>query len=212
MQDTPGIAGERQGVRQNSFEPNRFLAGTDLGRAGNRGELHASAKAEAATGWAAMMSRFRSADLMQPYGEAHQRKENGQSGQAGKKTDELLALHGRFYTIAESVQGRPLLSCKIPPMLRSPVFRIAVLLVALAFLLPLAVVACSCTDCFWSTSLDCCPPSCCSCCVHSPSVVTASVWAVPHPALIEAEPNPPENSYPSFRSLDIFHVPKPSLV
>jgi hypothetical protein len=107
-------------------------------------------------------------------------------------------------------------SCKIPPMPptpRRPAYRLAVLLAALAFLLPLAAIAGACTDCLWGApqgSQDCCPPSCCSCCAHSPSVLTASVWMALVPSPAAAMPEPQENSYPSLRSRDIFHVPKSS--
>jgi hypothetical protein len=102
-------------------------------------------------------------------------------------------------------------SCKIPAMVRRPAYRLAVLLAALAFLLPLAAIAGSCTactDCLWGAAQDCCPASCCSCCVHSPSVLTASVWVALQPAPADAMPSPQENSSPSCRSRDVFHVPK----
>jgi len=98
------------------------------------------------------------------------------------------------------------------PMLRRPSARFTVLLVALACLLPLVPVASACTDCLLSVSLDCCPPACCSCCANTPSVMTASLWAVPRPVPVDAAPIPLGDSYSSFRPHDIFHVPKPSLV
>lgn len=104
-------------------------------------------------------------------------------------------------------------SCKIPPMVRRPLLRFAVLLAALAFLLPLAAVADSCTDCLGGTGYpDCCPPSCCSCCVHGPSVLIASIWGTPRPVMVDAAPNPHEDPSPSSSPRDIFHVPKLSLV
>lgn len=49
--------------------------------------------------------------------------------------------------------------------------RLAALLAALALLLPLGAAAeASCADCLWEAAQDCCPPSCCPCCVHAPAV------------------------------------------
>ena len=101
----------------------------------------------------------------------------------------------------------------MPPIRRRPAYRLAVLLAALAFLLPLAAVAGSCADCLWGAhqaAQDCCAPSCCSCCVHSPSVLTAPVLVALQPAPAAAMPDPQDSSSPSFRSRDVFHVPKPS--
>jgi len=93
-------------------------------------------------------------------------------------------------------------------MPRRPAYRLAVLLAVLAFLLPLAAVAGSCADCLWGAHDDCCAPSCCSCCVHSPSVLTAPVLVALQPAPAAAMQDPQDSSSPSFRSRDIFHVPK----
>jgi hypothetical protein len=97
-------------------------------------------------------------------------------------------------------------------MARRSVLRFAALLAALAFLLPLAAIADSCADCLWAVSPDCCPPSCCPCCVHGPSVLTASIWGAVHPQTIDIAPNPHQDPSPSSPPRDIFHVPKPSLV
>lgn len=86
----------------------------------------------------------------------------------------------------------------------------ALLLAALAFLLPLGAAADSCADCLGGGSPDCCPPSCCPCCVHGPSVLTASVWATPGPAMIDVAPLPQQDPWPSSPPRDIFHVPKPA--
>jgi len=123
--------------------------------------------------------------------------------------------HPTFGAVYASVRGsglRTLVSCKIPAMVRRLAYRFVVVLAALALLLPLASVAGSCADCLWGNSRDCCPPSCCPCCVHSPSILTASVWVALHPAPLDAVPNPQENPYPSLHPRDIFHVPKSSLV
>ncbi len=95
-----------------------------------------------------------------------------------------------------------------PPMTRRSVLRFAALLAATAFLLPLAVVACSCADCLWA---GCCP-DCCPCCVQCPSVLTASVQGSPHPVPADAAPRLLEDRSPTSPPGDIFHVPKLPLV
>ena len=97
-------------------------------------------------------------------------------------------------------------------MVRAPLLRFAVLLAALAFLLPSVAGAAACTDCLDGASPDCCPPSCCSCCVHSPSVLTALIRVALHPAPVDLALSPQQDPSPSFDPRDVFHVPKPSLV
>jgi hypothetical protein len=91
--------------------------------------------------------------------------------------------------------------------------RCAALLALLAFLLPLAAVADPCVDCLGESSPDCCPPSCCSCCLHGPSpVLTAAALRAPLPAVTARTPGAPADEDPSPHSRDIFHVPKPVLL
>ena len=98
-------------------------------------------------------------------------------------------------------------------MVRRPALRFAVLLAALAFLLPLAAMAESCEDCLWGAdSPACCPPSCCPCCVHGPSVMTASAWGAVHPVPVVVASHQRQGPYPSSPPGDIFHVPKSSLL
>jgi len=110
--------------------------------------------------------------------------------------------------------GHEAFSCRLPPMVRRPALRLAVLLAALAFLLPLAAGAACCEDCLWGAGAAavCCPPSCCPCCVHGPSILTASDWGVLHPAPADLPANPRQGPYPSSPPGDIFHVPKSSLL
>lgn len=96
--------------------------------------------------------------------------------------------------------------------MRRPALRCAALLAALLFLLPVAVLADSCEDCLWASSPECCPPSCCSCCVPGPSGVAASVWPAPHPTMVAVAPVAQDDPHPTVPPRDIFHVPKPSLV
>lgn len=103
----------------------------------------------------------------------------------------------------------------MPPMTRRSVLRFAVLLAALALLLPLAALAGSCTDCLWAASPDsagCCPPSCCSCCAHGLSVLTIAVWGDFGPARSGLVMDLKEDGCLSMSSRDVFHVPKASLV
>lgn len=86
--------------------------------------------------------------------------------------------------------------------------RLAALLAALALLLPLAAVEASCADCLWEdASQDCCPPSCCPCCVHAPAVTGVERG----PALL-AEAGlagrPAEACTLSPDPRAVFHVPK----
>lgn len=100
---------------------------------------------------------------------------------------------------------------KYPPMVCRPALRFAALLAVLAFLLPLAAVAESCEDCLWGAgSPACCPPSCCPCCIHGPSVLTAS-WGALHPVSVNLATIPRQDTYPSSPPGEIFHVPKSSL-
>lgn len=89
-----------------------------------------------------------------------------------------------------------------------PVLRCAAVVAVLAFLLPLGALADSCADCLWAASPDCCPPSCCSCCVHGTFVLIGAACEAPRPALADLASNPPAPPYPSSPARDIFHVPK----
>jgi hypothetical protein len=107
--------------------------------------------------------------------------------------------------------GAHRLSDKIPPMVRRPVLRFAFLLVVLAFLLPLAAAEGSCTDCLCGASADCCPPSCCACCLPIASDLTP-VRVDVQAAAVAVVPGAQEGPVPSFDPRDIFHVPKTSPV
>jgi hypothetical protein len=48
--------------------------------------------------------------------------------------------------------------------------------------------------------------------MHGPSVLTTSVGAAAHSAMVGVAPSPQDESSLSFHPRDIFHVPKPSLV
>jgi hypothetical protein len=95
--------------------------------------------------------------------------------------------------------------------MRRSVLRFAVLMTALALLLPLAALADSCTDCLWESSPECCPPSCCSCCAHGLSVLTVSVWGDFGPARSGLAVDPAEGGCLSMSPRDVFHVPKASV-
>lgn len=97
-------------------------------------------------------------------------------------------------------------------MPRRSVLRFAWLLAALAFLLPLAAVADTCSDCLWAVSPDCCPPACCSCCVPGLSVLTASAWGALPLETLDLASSPLADRPLSFHPRDVFHVPKPSLI
>ncbi len=84
------------------------------------------------------------------------------------------------------------------------------LLAALALLLPLAALADSCTDCLGGESPDCCPPSCCHCCFHSPSALMVSVHEDFGPARTGLALDPKEEGCLSVSPRDVFHVPKAS--
>ena len=90
--------------------------------------------------------------------------------------------------------------------------RLAAVLTVLAFLLPLAALADSCVDCLWASTHECCPPACCSCCVHTLSVVATAAWGDPRPATVGRAPDPREDRFFSFHPRDVFHVPKPFLI
>lgn len=102
-------------------------------------------------------------------------------------------------------------SCKIRPMMSRSALRLAALLTVLAFLLPLAALADSCTDCLRAASEECCPPACCSCCAHGPSVLTASIGGAPRRSTVDRTPISRDDRFSAFHPRDVFHVPKPSL-
>ena len=97
-------------------------------------------------------------------------------------------------------------------MVCRPELRFAAVLVALAFLLPIATLADSCPDCLWADSPDCCPPACCPCCVHGPSVLTVAIGSALRAAVVASARSPQEGLDPSIHPRDIFHVPKPALL
>ena len=95
-------------------------------------------------------------------------------------------------------------------MARLSLIRFAALLAVLAMLLPMAALADSCADCLWGASPDCCPPSCCPCCVQVSSALTVSHGAdpgLPGGRLTEAAQD--RRASPDPR--DVLHVPKLSL-
>ena len=93
---------------------------------------------------------------------------------------------------------------------RRPSLRFLALLAVLAFLVPLAAGAGCCADCLFSVSPDCCPPACCACCGHGPSVAASSAWASLRPVAVARMQVPPAVSLLSSHTRDVFHVPKPS--
>jgi hypothetical protein len=97
-------------------------------------------------------------------------------------------------------------------MTRRSALRLPVLLAALALVLPLVAIADSCVDCLWAASPDCCPPSCCSCCVHGGAALSG--FARLDAGLGEAglAGDPAEDRALPADPRDIFHVPKSSLV
>jgi hypothetical protein len=92
---------------------------------------------------------------------------------------------------------------------RSALFVLA-LLTVLTLLAPVAAVADPCPDCGGS-SQGCCPSQGCPCCLAVCSILTAGVRA--HPVLTPAglAGEPPADRCLSADSVDVFHVPKPSL-
>lgn len=84
--------------------------------------------------------------------------------------------------------------------------RPAVLLAVLALLLPLAAEA-SCADCLLEASQDCCPPSCCPCCVHAPAVAGAA-RALALLAEAGLAGHPAEACTLTSNPRSVFHVPK----
>ncbi|HEX6904213.1 MAG TPA: hypothetical protein VF789_31175 [Thermoanaerobaculia bacterium] len=94
-------------------------------------------------------------------------------------------------------------------MARPSMLRFAVLLGILAMLLPVAALADSCTDCLGADSVDCCPPSCCPCCLQLSPAPAAVLGAAPaHAEADLAERAPERHASPDPR--DVLHVPKTS--
>lgn len=91
---------------------------------------------------------------------------------------------------------------------RPSLFRFAALLAFLAMLLPVVAAANSCTDCLWGAdSPECCPHSCCSCCVQLSPAPTLFLGTVPAHAgadLVEGAQDPHVAPDPR----DVLHVPK----
>lgn len=97
-------------------------------------------------------------------------------------------------------------------MARSPLLRYSALLALLAVLLPMAALADSCADCLGAESSDCCPPSCCPCCVQLSPVLAAFLGAAA-PAHAEADlAERPQERHASPDPRDVLHVPKTSRV
>jgi hypothetical protein len=95
-------------------------------------------------------------------------------------------------------------------MARRSLLRLFALLALLAFLLPIAAIAEACEDCLWSVSPECCPPSCCTCCLQIPSSLSAMPDLSPP---VEAGPAGDRAETRSLLSPphDVFHVPKSPL-
>jgi hypothetical protein len=93
---------------------------------------------------------------------------------------------------------------------RRSVLSLAALLAALALLLPLAALADSCTDCLWASSPECCPPSCCSCCVQGLSALTVAAWEGFSLSQAGLAMDPAEGGGLSMSPRGVFHVPKAS--
>lgn len=89
--------------------------------------------------------------------------------------------------------------------------RFAALLVAVAFVLPLAVaIADSCDECVCAASQDCCPASCWVCCAHgAPFRDLAPVNSALRSSGRAGEPV--ANRALTAAPHDVFHVPKISL-
>jgi hypothetical protein len=97
----------------------------------------------------------------------------------------------------------------MPPMARSSLLRFAALLAFLAMLMPMAALADSCVDCLGTDSGDCCPPSCCPCCVQLSPALPAFLGTAPaHAEAVLAERAQERHASPDPR--DVLHVPKTS--
>lgn len=94
-------------------------------------------------------------------------------------------------------------------MARSSLLRFAALLGILAMLLPVAALADSCADCLGAESSDCCPPSCCPCCVQLSPALAAFLGAAPAQAEADLAERAPERHAPP-DPRDVLHVPKTS--
>jgi hypothetical protein len=108
-------------------------------------------------------------------------------------------------------RASPRYSCCRMPAVRRSMLRFALLLAALALLLPLAALADSCTDCLWSAAPDGCAPTCCPCCVHGGLVLTFSAWGDSGPVRTGLALDPKEEGCLSMSPRDVFHVPKTSV-
>jgi hypothetical protein len=87
--------------------------------------------------------------------------------------------------------------------------RLAVLTALLALLLPLAAAADVCDDCLLEASPECCPASCCACCLPSPAAPGVSAPAALPPPLETGPAGSPEADLRLLTSSrDVFHVPK----
>ena len=94
-------------------------------------------------------------------------------------------------------------------MARRPLFGLAALTALLALLLPVAVMADACGDCLVEASPECCPASCCACCLPIPAAPGVSAPAA-LPPLPEMGPagSPEADLRLLASSRDVFHVPK----
>lgn len=95
-------------------------------------------------------------------------------------------------------------------MARPSLLRFVALLAFVAMLMPMVALTDACVDCLWANSTDCCPPSCCPCCVQlSPALNTFLGTAPAHAEadLAEGAQNRPVSPDPG----DVLHVPKLSL-
>lgn len=97
-------------------------------------------------------------------------------------------------------------------MARRFALHLSVLLALLALVLPLAALADSCVDCLWAASPDCCPPSCCSCCVHGGATLSGLAWLGADAGEAGLTGDPAEDRALPADPRDVFHVPKSSLV
>lgn len=90
--------------------------------------------------------------------------------------------------------------------------RLFALLALLALLLPAAVMAEGCDDCLGSASPDCCPASCCACCLQGPSSLSVSAPAdLSSPGDAGPAGDLAENRLLLSPPRDVFHVPKSPL-